>query len=144
MFKNFLKSKKEYRACEKFWESLCGRILEQAGQDDWQDWLNKCIGDGTPFAEGDPMHSLVCRRRRRAIKIQQWEKIGSVRKLWAEIRVFDEGGEFETTYLELRCVLTKETASIAEQLFSEWVKEQTTEKRMQILIRRLTGQRKGQ
>ncbi|AFY56225.1 hypothetical protein Riv7116_3781 [Rivularia sp. PCC 7116] len=132
LYKNFLSSIEEYKACESFWRDLCETILlkHQGITHGWMVWLNVI------FLDGNPMYSLISPDSRKGIAIYQHEPTENkiIFGAW-----MDKFGPIDTTQdfveeIVIACELSQESASVASELIEIWVEGNSSYENMEILI----------
>jgi len=124
LFPNFLSSSEEYEQSVQFWRELIASALAR-NKREWKDWLTTTYGDETSMRDGNPILSLLCKKRRRALSIVQYdpdEKIefGSFVKYAFGDDLNDPDA---VELLEIACKLTQENAVKAKEMISFWIKE---------------------
>lgn len=137
LHKRFLSNAKEYRESENFWCNLCEKSIESnTNNSKWKVWFNTYYADGTPFLDGSPIYSLISSNKKKGVAIYQEEPTIDNIKITAWMDKFgavDKNDDF-VEELVITCELSEESAKIAEELITEWVKDNTTYKDMEIII----------
>ncbi|REJ98519.1 MAG: hypothetical protein DWQ35_00515 [Planctomycetota bacterium] len=140
LFPRFLDDAEEYHNAEVFWDDAFRQIVDRYSKiRDWQPWLTTCFADGTPFADGNPIYSLISTSTGKGVRVIQLPPESSDVQITAFRKTFGgKRGESDTVEeLVIHCELSEESAVIAKRLLIEWVKQDEIPENFEITIQQL-------
>jgi hypothetical protein len=123
LFPRFLDDPAEYAKAEAYWQRLWENLVPLTGAREWRSpWLQTAFADGTPFRDGDPIFSAWFPSRKCGIRIIQNRPQGEDPALdfWPDTVGDEWSGEVST--LVISCVLSRQTAELARELISSWIR----------------------
>lgn len=129
LFGSFLDDSDQYRACEKYWETLVSSVADSVGQGgEWPRWISRQYADGTPMEfDGNPMFDGRSSRLNRAFRVIQHHPAGDAVEVVAWLQAYEEEfTELPAHELVINLCLTKESAEIVRVLLSKWMLPETT------------------
>ena len=125
LFPRFLDDPTEYARAEAYWRALWDELVWFEGQaQEWQyPWLKTAYANGTPFQDGDPIFSAWSPSRKLGVRVIQNEPGAGEPELtyWHDVVGDQWSGEVQT--LVISCILSGQTAALARDLISYWVRE---------------------
>lgn len=128
LYGRFLEEQAEYDAAERFWEELFRDIVGSAHARDWHRWRPRTYANGTPLErDGNPMFDTLNIRLRRALQVIQWPVESSAVEIsaWISEIVVERADQLlPVEELTINLSLSRESASIARSLISQWVNEE--------------------
>jgi hypothetical protein len=140
LYENFLDDRKQYKACEGFWEQLVQNIAESLGQTgEWQRWIPRQYADGTPFElDGNPIFDGRSQKLNRAFRIIQHCAAGNELEIAAWLNSYEEEyTDLPRHELVINMSLSQESAQLAEVLLRKWMTPTTTTDDMQAFITKI-------
>jgi hypothetical protein len=139
LFRGFLDSPDEYKACEAFWQKLVEEILQSIGQSGkWPRWIPPTYADGKTLIEpdGSPIFDGKSARLHRAFRVMQHPATTEDEpEIFVWLKSYEkEYEDLPRNELVLNLSLSTESADLARRLLSKWLAPATTVDEMQALI----------
>jgi hypothetical protein len=129
LFPNFLKDPAEFKDARKFWSTLCQEILIQNNQgENWEIRFESQLFENED-ADIFPIYSLINCDATKAFVIQQQDpKIHTKWEMSAYINHWDEVDWVPKPPDDLAfvCNLTEKSANVCRELFSLWIRAETS------------------
>lgn len=143
LYGRFLEEQAEYDAAERFWEELFREVVGSADALEWHRWRPRAYANGTPLErDGNPMFDTLNSRLRRALQVIQWPAESSAIEIsaWISEMVVERADQLlPVEELTINLSLSRESASIARSLISEWVNEAVPVDVVRERIRAMSG-----
>ena len=136
---NFTDSRDSYDASVAYWKSLCTQALPASEQKSaWEPWFGIHKDRSASLVEEGPIFSLYSASRRRGLSIEQYLPRKNAIEISADVHdVGEDHYEQPVTGLFIRCALSDESATVAQQLIQAWVSSETSPPDMRRLITQL-------
>jgi hypothetical protein len=138
LFRNFLVDPIQYRACQRFWESMVLDVASEVG--DREAWRTRIAtyADGSPLAQdGNPIYEAWSEALDRSLRIIQHEPMGPAVEFAAWVDDEPPGSLLPRHDLAINLSLSAESAELARRLIRSWLQADTSSEAMRSVIARL-------